>query len=75
MSEADKIKESIGYLKFWLGILVASDIGLVTWFINNFDTLSLVTGIGAVIIFGLFGFGIFKLHKGIERKIDRLEAL
>ena len=35
MSELDLAKEQIAYLKFWLGILVVTDISLFGWLITN----------------------------------------
>ena len=35
MSEIDKIKERISYLKFWLGIQVAVALADITWIIDN----------------------------------------
>ena len=35
MSELDVAKEQITYLKFWLGILVVTDISLFGWLLSN----------------------------------------
>ena len=35
MSELDVAKEQIAYLKFWLGILVVTDISLFGWLLSN----------------------------------------
>jgi len=35
MSELDLAKETIAYLKFWLGVMVVSDISLVGWLLSN----------------------------------------
>jgi len=46
MSELDIAKEQIAYLKFWLGILVVTDISLFGWLLSNVGSanLSLVLG-------------------------------
>ena len=46
MSELDVAKERIAYLKFWLGILVVTDISLFGWLLSNVGgaNLSLVLG-------------------------------
>jgi hypothetical protein len=31
MSELDRLKEQLAYLKFWQGIMVVTDISLVGW--------------------------------------------
>ncbi len=35
MSQIDIVKETIAYLKFWLGVMVVSDITLVGWLLSN----------------------------------------
>ena len=35
MSELDVAKEQIAYLKFWLGVMVVTDISLFGWLISN----------------------------------------
>ena len=56
MSQTDIIKETISYLKFWLGIMVVLDISLVGWLLahagnsSNLKALGAVIGIGAIIL-------------------------
>jgi len=54
MSQLDIVKETIAYLKFWLGVLVVSDISLVGWLLTNAGAESdLKTGgaiLGTIII-------------------------
>jgi integron integrase len=38
MSELDHLKEEVAYLKFWLGIVVVTDISLAGWLISSADT-------------------------------------
>ncbi len=40
MSKIDKIKEKIGLMKFWLGVIVALIISDSSWLINNFSKKS-----------------------------------
>ena len=35
MSELDRVKEQLVYLRFWLGIMVATEIALVGWLIST----------------------------------------
>ena len=71
MSELDRLKEQLVYLRFWLGIMVVTEITLVGWLISTPKTadplLWSIGAIGAV----LLGFGIFLLHRQIERRIDQ----
>ena len=39
MAKIDVIKEKINYLKVWLGIFVATLIGLVGWIGANYEAL------------------------------------
>jgi hypothetical protein len=35
MSELDRVKEQLVYLRFWLGIMVATEIALVGWLVST----------------------------------------
>ncbi len=54
MSEIDKIKEEIGWLKILFGVLVAVDVSLIGWIAQNFAkasfTIQLLTVIAAAVI-------------------------
>lgn len=75
MSELDVAKEQIAYLKFWLGVMVVTNISLFGWLISNASATSLrllVSGCLAVI--AITG-GIVLLHRRIERQIQELRGL
>jgi len=75
MSELDRLREQLVYLRFWLGIMVATEIALVGWLIstpiNANPALWFIGAFGAV----LLGAGIFLLHRQIERRIDQIGKL
>jgi hypothetical protein len=75
MSEFDRLKEQLVYLRFWLGIMVATEIALVGWLIStSIDanaTLWFTGAFGA----GLLGTGILLVHRQIERRIDQIGKL
>ena len=75
MSELDRLKEQLVYLRFWLGIMVVTEITLVGWLISTPNTadpvLWFLGAVGAVVL----GFGIFLLHRQIERRIDQIGRL
>ncbi len=75
MSELDRLKEQLVYLRFWPGIMVVTEITLVGWLVSTPKTadplLWSIGAIGAV----LLGFGIFLLHRQVERRIDQIGKL
>ncbi len=75
MSELDRIKEQLAYLKFWLGIMVVTEISLVGWLISTATTADPALWSFAAVGVVLLGFGIFALHRQIERRIDLLGSL
>lgn len=75
MSELDRLKEQLAYLKFWQGIMVVTDISLVGWLISARSTAETV-----ILVLGLIGVvaltaGIYLLHRQIERRIDQIGKL
>ena len=75
MSEIDKEKEEIGWIKFWIGVGVASIMGLISWFINNYEQANdivLFIDILSVVIIAVF---IVLLNNTALKKIKNLEDL
>jgi hypothetical protein len=75
MSELDRIKEQLVYLRFWLGIMVVTDISLVGWLASTIDTATtalLIFAIAGIVVLSL---GIFLLHRQIERRIEKIGRL
>ena len=75
MSKLDVAKEQIAYLKFWLGVLVVTDISLVGWLVSREDPNPVYKILGAVIAIAVVTFAGFMIHRQIERRIDALEEL
>ena len=75
MSQVDIIKETIAYLKFWLGIMVVSDISLVGWLLSQTGNSSDLKAIGAVIGVGAITFSAYIVHRRIETLISTLKDL
>ena len=71
MSELDRVKEQLVYLRFWLGIMVATEIALVGWLISTAigpnATLWFMGVLGAVVL----AVGILLVHRQVERRIDQ----
>ena len=75
MSELDVAKEQIAYLKFWLGVMVVTDISLFGWLISNASSTSLHLLVGGCLAVIAITVGIVLLHRRIERQIQELRGL
>jgi hypothetical protein len=75
MAELDRVREQIAYLKYWLGIMVITDISVIGWLITTANNapvgISVLASAGAIAI----TLGIFALHRRIDRRIDELGRL
>ncbi|WP_424946688.1 hypothetical protein [Candidatus Spongiihabitans sp.] len=69
------VKETIAYLKFWLGVLVVSDITLVGWLLTNADAASSLKTYGAIIGITVMTSSALFVHKRIEYMISTLKEL
>lgn len=74
MSQLDVLKEKLAYLKFWLGVMVVTDISLAGWLLGNYTVASGMLIAGDVVTIFVLSLGIYILHKRIEKEIDRLEG-
>lgn len=75
MSELDVAKEQIAYLKFWLGILVITDISLFGWLLSNATSADLRMVLGGCSAAVALTLGILFLHRRIGRQIQSLREL
>jgi len=75
MSALDHLREQVAYLKFWLGIVVVTDISLAGWLISSSDTAASYTVAFAVLGLIALSAGIVFLHSRIERRIERIKDL
>ncbi len=75
MSRTDKLREEIGWLKVVFAILVAIDISLVGWLVQNYVDapifLQVVCSAAVVLTTG----GVVWVSRTAYRKIDELEEL
>ena len=75
MAKFDKLKEEIGWLKIIFGVLIATDISLIAWLVQNYGKASPVLLIVCAIIVILVTFAIVWINRVAYRKIDELEEL
>ena len=75
MSQIDIVKETIAYLKFWLGVMVVSDISLVGWLLTKAGVASDLKTYGAIIGIAIITISALFVHKRIEYLISTLKEL
>jgi uncharacterized membrane protein len=75
IAEIDEIKEELNYLKVWLGIIVITTIGLISWLINNYEVASNLKVIADVIAIIGLTISIIIIDKNIKNKIKSLKDL
>ena len=75
MAKIDKLKEEIGWLKIIFAILIATDISLGAWVVQNYGKTSKILLIVSVIGVFLLTFVIVWVNQVAYRKIDELEEL
>ena len=75
MSELDRLKEELAYLKFWQGIVVVTDISVAGWIVSASEGASTLTFVLALAGLAGLTIGIVALHRQIERRIERIGGL
>lgn len=75
MSELDRVKEELVYLRLWLGIVVVAGISLLGWIASASETTAprlFALGVGGIIVLGM---GMYRLHRQIKRRIKQIRSL
>ena len=75
MGKIDKEKEEIAWIKFWIGVSVAAMMGLISWFVNNYDKANEVMLVLDIVAVVIISFLIVILNKTGLKKIKELEDL
>jgi len=75
MAKIDEIKEELNYLKVWLGIIVITTIGLISWLINNYETTAKIKTVSDIIAIIVLTITILIIDKKIKNKIKSLKDL
>ena len=75
MSKTDKLKEQIGWLKVVFAILVAIDISLVGWLVQNYVDAPIFLQVMCSVAVALTTGGVIWVSRTAYRKIDELEEL
>jgi len=74
LAKIDEVKEFINYLKALLIFILATEVGLIGWIINNFNKKSVLTYLSIIVIIILSLIVIF-INKKIISDIKKLKDL
>ena len=75
MSKKDKVKEKITYLRFWLGVAVATILAVIGWGLTNSARVELWLLVLSFITIVVLLAMIIAIMRNIDKKIDELEDL
>jgi len=72
LPKLDKLKEELGWLKVVFSILIATNLSLIAWFVQNYEkqkiSLTLLNGIVIIVL----TFMIFIVNRKAYKKIDEI---
>lgn len=75
MSEIDRIKEEVGWLKLVFGGFIAVDISLVAWLAQNYKAaetiLVVLAGVAIVVVTSI----LVAVNRSAFKRMDKLENL
>ena len=71
LAEPERLRERIGYLKFWQGVVVVTDISLIGWLLSPSDH-AMKQSILAFTSIVVLSFGMLHLHRRIDRRIEQI---
>ncbi len=75
MARLDQLKEEIGWLKVAFGLLMATNLSLMAWLIQHYQTQSsLITALNAIAIVVVTVI-IYLINKQAYKKIDEIGEL
>ena len=75
MAKIDEIREELNYLKVWLGIIVITTIGLISWLINNYEISSMIKILSDILAIIILTISVIIIDKRIKAKIKSLKDL
>ncbi|MEA1983415.1 MAG: hypothetical protein U9N39_07715 [Campylobacterota bacterium] len=75
MPKLDKLKEELGWLKVVFGVFIATDLSIIAWLVQKYETqselLSIISGMAIIVI----TFAIVLVNKSAYKKIDEIGEL
>ncbi len=75
MAKADRIKEEIGWLKVVFGLLIATDISLIAWLAQHFDSANPIQVFIALAAVGGVTSAVVWVNRMAYIRIKQLEDL
>jgi hypothetical protein len=75
VSELDRVKEQLVYLRFWIGIMVVTEITLVGWLVATPSSPHPTLWFSGLSLALVFFLGIVLVHRQIERRINQVGTL
>lgn len=75
MAALDRVREEVAYLKVWQGIAVVGGVSLAGWLFSAEESAPALRYGLALVGIMLLGFFSLILHREIEWRIRRMEAL
>ena len=75
MAKIDRVKEFINYLKVLLIFLLVTDVGLIGWLVNNYNSSELVLVYADIVVIFIIFIVSILINKKIIKDIKSLEEL
>lgn len=75
MSEADQIKEEVGWLKLVFAAPIAIEVSLIGWLAQNYTTARPLIVVGAFVTVVAIGLGIVWVNRTAFRRMRQLRDL
>jgi len=75
MSEADQIKEEVGWLKLIFAALIAIEVLLIGWLAQNYTTAQTLIVVGAFVTVVALSLGIVWVNRTAFRRMRQLRDL
>jgi len=74
VSELDRLREQIAYLKYVQGVFVVTQVSLAGWLLSASDERTYLSTL-ALLAIVVLSFAILGLHRQIEQCIERIGSL
>ncbi|MCH5335839.1 MAG: hypothetical protein J1D99_00295 [Campylobacter sp.] len=72
MSRLDGLKEDLKSLRFWLGIVVASFLAIISWLAANYSKTELWLIISSCLLLLIFAIIVFLINKKMRKIIKKI---